>query len=117
MRLAGEAAQEGLDELSEAFSALPGRLPLLDGMSRRGNGTQSIEHFLAGRALTMRNWPFARLRPGEGGLEKAGSGRGPEYGVTVLPGDEDGDGPGHGVLGGRNLAVVADSRTGCRRAP
>lgn len=108
VRVAEEDARDGLGELSNAFSARGSGLPLLDELSLHSGETASIEHFLAGRALTMRNWPFARLRLAEG-LEKSDGGA-PEqrYGVTALPGGGDGE-PGHGVLGGQNLAVVADS--------
>lgn len=109
VRVSEEGARDGLNELSNAFSARTGRLPVLDEMSLHSDETATIEHFLAGRALTMRNWPFARLRLAEGGLEKSDGGeQGQRYGVTVLPGGGNGE-LGHGVLGGQNLAVVADT--------
>ncbi|MGW8376151.1 extracellular solute-binding protein [Streptomyces sp. ODS28] len=113
---AGESrARQGLGELRAGFTAPPGRLPMFDGGSLVSDETASVERFLAGEALTMRNWPFARF-PLEEHLKKVRDGT--AYGVTALPaGDPDGDGTGPetggpAVLGGQNLAVAAGTPNG-----
>lgn len=108
VRVSEEAAERGLRQLVEAFRRDGDQLPVLDKESLRTDETGTTERFLAGEALTMRNWPVARFRLAEH-LAKSGrdGDRAPRYGVTALP---DGEGPaqtGHSVLGGQNLAIVA----------
>lgn len=110
VRVAEQNAQRGLQELSDAFTKdAPDKLPLLGENSLRSDETGAVERFLAGEALTMRNWPFAKSRIEEH-LQKPGPGGDPpRYGITALP---DGSAPGqsgHAVLGGQNLAIAAGS--------
>ncbi|NGN67148.1 extracellular solute-binding protein [Streptomyces sp. A7024] len=103
VRVAEPAARAGLDELAASFKPAgpydPGNppLPLLSADSLGATETTSVERFLAGETLAMRNWPFAldRLADAE---NKRGDGPRAEYGVTTLPGPA--------ALGGQNLALT-----------
>jgi multiple sugar transport system substrate-binding protein len=108
VRVSQKAAERGLRQLMEAFRKDGDQLPVLDKESLRTDETGTTERFLAGEALTMRNWPVARFRLAEHLAKSDRDGDdAPRYGVTALP---DGEGPahrGHSVLGGQNLAIVA----------
>ncbi|AXK33709.1 extracellular solute-binding protein [Streptomyces armeniacus] len=113
VRVAAPEARRGLHELGDAFDRDgAGQLPVLDHESLESDETRTIERFLAGEALAMRNWPFAisRLEEHLRKSDRRGSdGGAPRYGVTALP---DGDGAGfsgNAVQGGYNLAIAEGS--------
>jgi multiple sugar transport system substrate-binding protein len=89
-----QAAIAGLGRLQ---AIAPAGVPALD-------ETESIQLFRSGRALFMRNWPVAYRS-----LTQDAEGGSPiRIGIAPLPGPLDAR-PGHGVLGGQNLAVSAQS--------
>jgi multiple sugar transport system substrate-binding protein len=103
VRVAEPKAVDGLDDLADAFEKAGDGLPLLGPDSLDSDETDSLEHFLQGEALTMRNWPFVlgRLVDGRG---KSGDSETAEteYGVAPLP-------DGAAALGGQNLAIAKNS--------
>ncbi|OON80822.1 extracellular solute-binding protein [Streptomyces tsukubensis] len=88
-------------------------LPVIGRTSLTLDETGTVEHFLAGEALTMRNWPFAAARLAEaetkGGRDTGAKGPRPVYAVTRLPRPDDDPGGSAAALGGQNLAMVRDS--------
>lgn len=108
VRVTEDEARSGLLELARAFATSGGR-PVLDKEWARSDETGAVERFLAGEALTMRNWPFAKSRLEEHARKSAeDGGTAPRFGVTALPGAEDGT-AGSAALGGQNLAIAKDS--------
>ncbi|MCT2590417.1 extracellular solute-binding protein [Streptomyces sp. N2-109] len=107
VRVAEDEARGGLLELASAFST-SGGLPLLDKEWTSSDESGSIERFLAGEAPTMRNWPFAKSRLQEHAGKSSGGEGAPRFGVTALPGAEDGT-AGSAALGGQNLAIAEGS--------
>ncbi len=81
-------------------------LPVIGASSRHLNEQSSLESFLSGHALMLRDWPFAAVQLAQ--AEKRGTGENrPRYGVTQLPRTRTGGSA--AALGGQNLAVVAGS--------
>lgn len=105
-------AVAGLGALAEALGPEDpeaAELPVIGQESLGLDELSSVEHFLSGDSLMLRDWPFAASRLAEAGTKGADedSGR-PVYGVTTLPGLADGS-QGAAALGGQNLALVAGS--------
>ncbi|WP_419994881.1 extracellular solute-binding protein [Streptomyces boninensis] len=102
-RVAERRARAGLDELAASFKPAGPYdqdnppLPLLSADSLGATETSSVERFLAGETLAMRNWPFALDRLADAQTKRDGGPRA-EYGVTTLPGPA--------ALGGQNLALT-----------
>lgn len=112
VRVADEKAVRGLFDLADAFAARGNQLPVLGEGSLDSDETGSIRRFLAGEALAMRNWPFARFLLKEHMSEPDGSDANaevPRYGVTALPAGKGAEGISHAVLGGQNLAIADGS--------
>jgi len=90
---------KGIEQLANFFGSRADQVILP--ASKNGDETASLEAFLAGKVLFMRNWPYvynqltAKLPPGA-------------VGVTQLP-RVDGDHPTSPALGGWNLAVAANT--------
>ncbi|WP_234010891.1 extracellular solute-binding protein, partial [Streptomyces sp. SPB78] len=101
------AATAGLLDLVKAVGDedSPG-LPVIGDSSRHLDEQSSLERFLSGDALMLRDWPFAAVQLAQ--AEKRGTGEyRPRYGVTQLPRPRTGGSA--AALGGQNLAVVAGS--------
>jgi len=108
VRVSGQAAERGMRQLVEAFRKDGTQLPVLDKKSLETDETGTTERFLAGEALTMRNWPVARFRLSEHLAKSDGDDDDtPSYGITALPAGEGRARTGPSVLGGQNLAIVA----------
>lgn len=95
-------AQSGLDSLLYAARD-GGPLPLLGADSLRADESTSLQRFIAGESLYLRNWPFAygRLKDAEDKSATEPQEREATYGVLPLPWAS--------ALGGQNLAVAAGS--------
>ncbi|NUR63463.1 MAG: extracellular solute-binding protein [Catenulispora sp.] len=80
---------------------LPAAHPPQSDITDHGDEDASVQAFIRGDVLFMRNWPYAYNVLAAGKLEGS-------FGVTALP-SLDGAGPGRSVLGGQNLAIAAHS--------
>jgi multiple sugar transport system substrate-binding protein len=95
-----EAAKRGLGALvADTRSSLP-KLENLTNFQE----TDTVKAFIAGKALFMRNWPYAYPVLSDDPLTRG------EFGVAELPGPTPDSGPGASALGGQGLAIPVHAR-------